>query len=196
LEYDAQRYNRVIEACALSDDIRLLPNGDSTSVGERGVSLSGGQKARVNLARALYVDADIYLLDDPLSAVDAHVGRDLFDKAIKSFLNGKIRVLVTHQLHYLNNVDQILILNQVIATLIKYSVKKIYHNKTIISKGQLEDFGTFNQLCRTNATFRMLKSGNGIANRIDPDDVVTPPRNIKGKRANKESSATYGSIEV
>jgi len=124
-EYDAERYNRVIEACDLSDDIRLLPNGDSTCVGERGVSLSGGQKARVNLAQALYVDADIYLLDDPLSAVDAHVGRDLFDKAIKSFLNGKIRVLVTHQLHYLNNVDQILILNQVIATLIKYSVKKI-----------------------------------------------------------------------
>ena len=114
LDYDAERYNRVIEACALADDIRLFPNGDSTCVGERGVSLSGGQKARVNLARALYTDADIYLLDDPLSAVDSHVGRHLFDKAINSFLDGKIRVLVTHQLHYLKDVDRILVLNQVI----------------------------------------------------------------------------------
>ena len=119
LEYDTERYNRVIEACALVDDIRLFPKGDSTSVGERGVSLSGGQKARINLARALYVEADIYLLDDPLSAVDAHVGRHLFDSGINSFLNGKIRVLVTHQLHYLKDADRILILNQVIFKLIK-----------------------------------------------------------------------------
>ena len=83
-------------------------------VGERGVSLSGGQKARVNLARALYIDADIYLLDDPLSAVDTHVGRHLFDKAINSYLRGKIRVLVTHQLQYLMEVDQILILKGVL----------------------------------------------------------------------------------
>ena len=114
LEYDADRYNRVIEACALVHDIRLFPNGDSTVVGELGITLSGGQKARVNLARALYIDADIYLLDDPLSAVDVHVGQHLFDKAINTFLDGKIRVLVTHQLHYLKEVDRILILNQVI----------------------------------------------------------------------------------
>ena len=70
----------------------------------------GGQKARINLARALYIDADIYLLDDPLSAVDSKVDRLLFNKAINSFLSGKIRVLVTHQLRYLKDADQILIL--------------------------------------------------------------------------------------
>ena len=89
---------------ALDKDFSLFPNGDQTTVGERGVSLSGGQKARVNLARSLYVDADIYLMDDPLSAVDTHVGRHLFDK---------VRVLVTHQLQYLKDVDQILILKAV-----------------------------------------------------------------------------------
>ena len=113
LDYDAERYNRVIEACALIDDFSLFSDGDSTLVGERSTSLSGGQKARVNLARALYIDADIYLLDDPLSAVDARVGRHLFDNAIKSFLDGKIRILVTHQLQYLNDVDKILCLKEV-----------------------------------------------------------------------------------
>nr|WEU39104.1 NIES ABC protein [Daphnia magna] len=110
LEYDLKRYKKVIKACALDKDFSLFPNGDQTAVGERGVSLSGGQKARVNLARSLYVDADIYLMDDPLSAVDTHVGRHLFDKAINGYLRDKIRVLVTHQLQYLKDVDQILIL--------------------------------------------------------------------------------------
>jgi ATP-binding cassette subfamily C (CFTR/MRP) protein 4 len=113
LDYDTERYNRVIDACALVNDLGHFPDGDGTLVGERGTSLSGGQKARVNLARALYINADIYLLDDPLSAVDAKVGRHLFDHAIKSFLNGKIRVLVTHQLQYINEVDKIIFLKQV-----------------------------------------------------------------------------------
>ncbi|XP_057378654.1 ATP-binding cassette sub-family C member 4-like [Daphnia carinata] len=110
LKYDLKRYEKVIKACALDKDFNHFPNGDQTAVGERGVSLSGGQKARVNLARSLYVDADIYLMDDPLSAVDTHVGRHLFDKAVNGYLRDKIRVLVTHQLQYLKDVDQILIL--------------------------------------------------------------------------------------
>ena len=115
LDYDADRYNRVIQVCALVDDISLFQNGDSALVGERGISLSGGQKARVSLARALYIEADIYLLDDPLSAVDTHVGRHLFNEAINSFLSTKIRVLVTHQLHYLKStVGRILVLKEVI----------------------------------------------------------------------------------
>ena len=111
--YDPQRYKKVIKASALDKDFTLLPQGDQTAVGERGVSLSGGQKARINLARCLYVDADIYLLDDPLSAVDSHVGRHLFDLAVNGFLRDKIRVLVTHQLQYLKDVDQILVLKAV-----------------------------------------------------------------------------------
>ena len=103
----------MVKVCALEKDFSLLPLGDRTAVGERGISLSGGQKARVNLARALYVDADIYLLDDPLSAVDTHVGRHLFDQSIVNFLNKKIRILVTHQLQYLKDVDKIMILKNV-----------------------------------------------------------------------------------
>ena len=116
LDYDLKRYKRVVKACALERDFTLLPNGDETAVGDKGVSLSGGQKARLNLARALYIDADIYLLDDPLSAVDTHVGRHLFDRAINGFLRHKIRILVTHQLQYLQEVDQIVVLKGVISS--------------------------------------------------------------------------------
>lgn len=87
--------------------------GDRTLVGERGVSLSGGQRARINLARAIYRSADIYLLDDPLSAVDTHVGKHLFERCIKNYLNGKTRILVTHQLQYLKKADIIIVLNEV-----------------------------------------------------------------------------------
>lgn len=114
LEYDDRRYKKVIKASALVTDFTLLPQADQTIVGERGISLSGGQKARINLARCLYVDADIYLMDDPLSAVDTHVGRHLFDHAINGFLKDKIRILVTHQLQYLADVDQILALKGVL----------------------------------------------------------------------------------
>lgn len=103
----------MIKVAALERDLRLFPRGDGSPLGERGVQLSGGQKARVNLARCLYVDADIYIMDDPLSAVDTHVGRHLFDQAINGFLRNKIRVLVTHQLQYLRDVDQILALKSV-----------------------------------------------------------------------------------
>ncbi|XP_021935708.1 multidrug resistance-associated protein 4-like isoform X2 [Zootermopsis nevadensis] len=108
---DRNRYRQVVRACALEQDFRQLPHGDRTIVGERGITLSGGQKARISLARAVYKAADIYLLDDPLSAVDAHVGRHLFDDCICDFLQGKTRILVTHQLQYLHTADNIIILN-------------------------------------------------------------------------------------
>ncbi|KAF6715603.1 Multidrug resistance-associated protein 4 [Oryzias melastigma] len=111
-EFDQQKYDRVVKACALKRDLELLPAGDQTVIGDRGATLSGGQKARVNLARAVYQDADIYLLDDPLSAVDAEVGRHLFEKCICGLLRRKPRVLVTHQLQYLKEADQIVILKE------------------------------------------------------------------------------------
>lgn len=79
-EYEPERYQKVVEVCALKRDLAILPFGDRTLVGERGVSLSGGQRARINLARAVYRDADIYLMDDPLSAVDAPVAKHIFEK--------------------------------------------------------------------------------------------------------------------
>ncbi|XP_048515444.1 ATP-binding cassette sub-family C member 4-like isoform X2 [Athalia rosae] len=110
--FDKTRYHRVTKACALLSDFNQLPQGDLTIVGDRGSSLSGGQRARINLARAVYRQTDIYLLDDPLSAVDAHVGKHLFEECIQRYLAGKTRILVTHQLQYLQGVDAIILLNQ------------------------------------------------------------------------------------
>nr|AAQ10411.1 ATP-binding cassette protein C4 [Rattus norvegicus] len=109
-KYEKERYEKVIKACALKKDLQLLEDGDLTVIGDRGATLSGGQKARVNLARAVYQDADIYLLDDPLSAVDAEVGKHLFQLCICQTLHEKITILVTHQLQYLKAASRILIL--------------------------------------------------------------------------------------
>ncbi|CAJ0935675.1 unnamed protein product, partial [Mesorhabditis belari] len=104
-------YDMVVEACALKPDLELLPAGDSTEIGEKGINLSGGQKARVALARAVYQDRDIILLDDPLSAVDAHVAKHIFDQVIgpNGVLKSKTRVLVTHGLSFLKEADIIAI---------------------------------------------------------------------------------------
>lgn len=107
---DQFRYERVIKVCQLKRDFALLPYGDKTIVGERGISLSGGQRARINLARAVYAESEIYLLDDPLSAVDAHVGKHMFEECIVKYLKGKTRILATHQLQFLRNVDRIIVL--------------------------------------------------------------------------------------
>uniref|UniRef100_A0A8D0XQN5 Uncharacterized protein n=1 Tax=Sus scrofa TaxID=9823 RepID=A0A8D0XQN5_PIG len=106
-KYEKDRYEKVLKACALEE---LLVDRDLTVVGDRGTPLSAGQKARISLARAVYQDADIYLLDDPFSAVDAKVSRHLFEQCIRQALHEKITILVTHQLRYLKAASQILIL--------------------------------------------------------------------------------------
>ena len=130
-EFDKKRYWKVIEACALTHDLNQWEFGDKTLVGERGVSLSGGQKARVNLARAIYREADTYLLDDPLSAVDVHVGRHLFNNCIRGYLKNRAVILVTHQLQYLQDADEIIVMR----------------------KGEVEDKGTFKDLIQNGMDF-------------------------------------------
>ncbi|TRY93238.1 hypothetical protein DNTS_014375 [Danionella cerebrum] len=105
-------YQKVVEACALLPDLEILPARDETEIGEKGLNLSGGQKQRVSLARAVYRNADVYLLDDPLSAVDAHVGQHIFEKVIgpNGVLKNKTRVLVTHGLSFLPKADLILVM--------------------------------------------------------------------------------------
>ncbi|XP_072393688.1 ATP-binding cassette sub-family C member 4-like [Diabrotica undecimpunctata] len=133
-EYDKKRYNEVIQACSLEKDFEQFPNGDLTLVGDRGSSLSGGQKARINLARAVYREADVYLLDDPLSAVDIHVSKHLYEKCINGYLGSRTRILVTHQVHYLKDADNIIILNN----------------------GRIEDEGTFNLLANSDNVYAKL----------------------------------------
>ncbi|KAG9063047.1 hypothetical protein KI688_004647 [Linnemannia hyalina] len=114
LPLDQERYAFVIQASCLQQDLEMLAAGDQTEIGERGINLSGGQKQRVALARAAYQDADIYLLDDPLSAVDAHVDQYLWQNLIgpSGLLKDKTRLLVTHGVHHLGRVDQIVIIKE------------------------------------------------------------------------------------
>ncbi|KAM5207793.1 LOW QUALITY PROTEIN: ATP-binding cassette sub-family C member 12 [Hipposideros larvatus] len=107
--YNHHRYQHMVRVCALQDDLSSLPYGDH-EVGERGLNLSGGQKQRISLARAVYSDREVYLLDDPLSAVDAHVGTHIFEECIKKTLRGKTVVLVTHQLQFLESCDEVILL--------------------------------------------------------------------------------------
>lgn len=112
--WDPHFYNQTVEACALLDDFKIMPDGDQTEVGERGISLSGGQKSRLTLARAVYARADIYLLDDVLSAVDQHVGRHIINKVLgdKGLLSGKTRVLATNSVPVLKEADYIYLLKE------------------------------------------------------------------------------------
>ncbi|XP_031342126.1 probable multidrug resistance-associated protein lethal(2)03659 [Photinus pyralis] len=120
---DLDRYRKVLQVCALERDLNNLPRADKTLVGSRGVALSGGQRARINLARAVYKKADIYLLDDPLSAVDTQVGKHLFSECISTFLGQECVVLVTHQLQFLKHVESIYVLE----------------NGTIVTHGSYDD---------------------------------------------------------
>uniref|UniRef100_A0A4W5KZ48 ABC-type glutathione-S-conjugate transporter n=1 Tax=Hucho hucho TaxID=62062 RepID=A0A4W5KZ48_9TELE len=108
------RFQATLEACALGPDLELLPGGDQTEIGEKGINLSGGQKQRVSLARAAYSQADVYLLDDPLSAVDSHVGKHLFEEVVgpTGILKDKTRILVTHGVSFLPYVDEIVVLKE------------------------------------------------------------------------------------
>ncbi|KAI5953752.1 hypothetical protein KGF57_003961 [Candida theae] len=110
-EYDEEKYKRVIYACSLEADLELLPAGDRTEIGERGITLSGGQKARINLARAVYANKDIILLDDVLSAVDARVGKHIMNNCLLDLLKEKTRVLATHQLSLIGSADRVIFLN-------------------------------------------------------------------------------------
>ena len=108
--FEESKYERIIDVCALKEDFKRLPDGDQTVVGVRGEVLSGGQQARVSLARAVYADGDIYLLDDPLSAVDFKVGQHIFNKCIKDLLGDKIVLLASHQQQHMENADQVIVL--------------------------------------------------------------------------------------
>ncbi|CAK9011231.1 ATP-binding cassette sub-family C member 3 (Canalicular multispecific organic anion transporter 2) (Multidrug resistance-associated protein 3), partial [Durusdinium trenchii] len=108
--FDEDRYHAVLKACCLLPDLETLPNGDLTEIGEKGVNLSGGQKQRISLARAVYSQADLMLLDDPLSAVDSHVARTLLKMFQSPLLAKSSIVLCTHHIHAVNSADQIILL--------------------------------------------------------------------------------------
>ena len=109
--YDKSKFDEVIRVCALEDDMKIFPKREETMLGDRGVNISGGQKARLSLARAVYSDADIYLMDDPLSAVDVRVSRHLFSICLRQHLKGRTIVIVTHQIQFQGEADRVLVVN-------------------------------------------------------------------------------------
>ncbi|KAJ3318494.1 hypothetical protein HDV06_000427 [Boothiomyces sp. JEL0866] len=113
-EFDEEFYHATIQACGLVPDLQSLAAGDMTEIGEFGINLSGGQKQRIAIARAVYSRADIYLFDDALSAVDAHVGKHIFDHVLgkNGLLKDKARLFVTHGIHYLRHTDQVMMLHE------------------------------------------------------------------------------------
>jgi len=148
LPMDKQRYRKVVKKCALERDFELL-QGDRTFVGERGASLSGGQRARISLARAVYRQADTYLLDDPLSAVDTHVGRHLFEVCMRGFLRNKLVILVTHQLQFLEHADLIVIMD----------------------KGKISAIGTYDEMLKSGQDFAQLLAKETQEEKENSDEV-------------------------
>lgn len=136
---DEERYRKVLHACALLPDLVQLKDGDRTEIGERGINLSGGQKARVSIGRCIYRDADTYILDDPMSAVDSHVAEHIFNNVMTGFLNGKTRILVTNQLQFLQKADHIVVMD----------------------KGRIAEQGSFAQLMGSGAAFATLMTSHG-----------------------------------
>ncbi|KAF9570989.1 Multidrug resistance-associated protein 1 [Mortierella alpina] len=153
-EYNEARYKQVLSACGLEPDLAMLPAGDATEIGERGINLSGGQKQRVSLARAAYADAHVYLLDDPLSAVDAHVDRHLWDELLGpcGLLKDKARVLVTHGIHHLQEVDQIV----------------------VIKDGLIAEKGTYRELMAGKQSFyRLIKDYTILERRTSQSNIAS-----------------------
>ncbi|KAE8709270.1 ABC transporter C family member 2 [Hibiscus syriacus] len=152
--FDSARYEKAIDVTSLQHDLELLPGGDLTEIGERGVNISGGQKQRVSMARAVYSNSDVYIFDDPLSALDAHVARQVFDKCVKGELRGKTRVLVTNQLHFLSQVDRII----------------------LVHEGMVKEEGTFEYLSNNGLLFQKLMENAGkmeeYAEENENSDVV------------------------
>lgn len=164
-KFDPDFYDSVIKACALNIDLKILPKGDRTEVGEKGISLLGGQKARLSLARAVYARADVYLFDDPLSAVDEHVGKHLTDHVLgpQGLLRTKCRVLATNNIGVLSVADHL----------------------HMISDGRLVEQGTYDEVMKQeDGLLRQLITDFGRKR----DGSATPPTDKENE--NKAESKT------
>ncbi|KAI8891598.1 P-loop containing nucleoside triphosphate hydrolase protein, partial [Globomyces pollinis-pini] len=149
---DQDRMNEVANLCGLSSDLKVFSDGFKTEIGESGVNVSGGQKSRLGLARALYSGSDIYLLDDPLAALDAHVGKNVFADAIKGYLGDKTVLLVTHQLQFLQQVDKVLVLQD----------------------GHISEFGKFDDLVnKPNGALKKMMESYKLETKEEAESVKT-----------------------
>ncbi|CAM9405941.1 unnamed protein product [Chrysoparadoxa australica] len=175
--FDQARYNNVVKACALIEDFRALPNGDLTIIGDRGVNLSGGQKARIGLCRMAYADANCYIMDDPLSAVDPAVGNRLFNRIIgnQGLLKGKTRLLVTHQAQFLSDksIDRII----------------------VMSHGRIAADGTYNELVGTPAMQSVLGGSGSVNEREQQQASVDRDRSMSSFASREKGVTENGAAE-
>ena len=177
-EMERRWYTDVVDACALRPDLEMLPGGDLTEIGEKGITVSGGQKQRLNIARAIYFDSDIVLLDDPLSAVDAHVGRHIMDNAICGLLRNKCRILATHQLWVLNRVDRVIWMDN----------------------GSIRAVGTYDSLMANDPDFRRLIASNAEEDKKEKEagaeeDEVEDEKKDNKRRKGKKPKGTLMQAE-
>ncbi|XP_053215010.1 multidrug resistance-associated protein 1-like, partial [Panonychus citri] len=178
--FNQSKYDNVIDSCALTPDLKMLTGGDATEIGEKGINLSGGQKQRISLARAVYANSDIYFFDDPLSAVDSHVAKHLFEKVIgpQGLLKGKTRLLVTHRITFLPQADQII----------------------VIKDGQVRESGTFAELMGRQGEFNDFICHYLAEQKddLDPEDrefiQVLDPEVEKKVLSRSESTVSNGKI--
>lgn len=169
--YNHEAYSHAIDSVELKPDISILPGGDETEIGEKGINLSGGQKQRVSLARAVYQDADIYLLDDPLSACDASTGKAIFQNCIKGTLAGKTRILVTHQLQYLRDADLV-----------------VY-----MKGGQFVEVGTWTELISANGEFAKMVLDHVNTEHTEPETSASASTSAATAAASPSKEVTMDS---
>ncbi|KAL5281110.1 ABCC2.2 family protein [Megaselia abdita] len=175
--YDKKKYESIIHSCALKADIDMLSAGDQTEIGEKGINLSGGQKQRISLARAVYSDSDILLFDDPLSAVDSHVGKHIFDEVIgpNGILAGKTKILVTHGVVFLPNVDNIYVMKD----------------------GTISETGTYQDLLDSKGAFSefLHQHGNEEVNNDEDSDTISQTfMRSDSVTSDKKSISSHGSL--
>lgn len=183
-DFDGAKYEKAVRLAQLAADLEILPAGDATTIGERGVTLSGGQKQRVAIARALYAESDIYIFDDPLSAVDNHVGSALFKEVMVGELKNKTIVLVTNALQYLPKADQVIVLGD----------------------SKMQEIGTYNSLMAKKGAFSELMKTHGIdredgderEKKKDASSSAVVPTAVKSASKNddttKEEERAFGNV--
>ncbi len=170
LQFDGSWYHTVLQACSLARDLDMLPHGDQTVVGERGIVLSGGQKQRISLARAMYSGKDVVLLDDPLSAVDASVGRAILDDAICGYMAARTRVLCTHDMNVLHLCDRILWMEQGRVRALDTYQNLMQHEPGFASLIQEPECGVDDDKCKSKRQSRMKQKESQEAGRKDTRD--------------------------
>ena len=166
--YNELRYNEIIALCAMDYDFKILPAGDSTEIGERGINLSGGQKARIGLARAGYTGADVYLLDDPLSAVDNSVAHHIFENLIHKKWHGTTRLFVTHRMEFVGKCDKI----------------------AVIENGEIIEFGTPEELLKKTSRLKILMNQHD-QNLTASENIILNSKSENLSNENKASKKEF-----